>query len=374
MDREKLEQMISETRERAVEVDRALKSAKRRKKAEEAKAEQTSTKGKGKSKSKTLPDPEEEYERIISEGKPLERAILYLRNFDMENVYSRGILTAGQKARLRETFNEESNRQVVAEVGRFYDGIFNYTRFYLLTAQKLWQAEANLLIIYCQKWEEADRLAETLTRTYYTQILPFVAKMEADGYTGESPYSEEAFKKYVSEVWSIDRKQGITPRVEQSGTDEEGRPLFKIVADVDGKKGLYSKILQTKESAENYLRLLRGAVEPFSDFMLSNIPLRTGGTLFPYTTILPHSTESMLDYPDGLISMREPALEKYFAYRLRQRREKGETITPEEEKRAVIPDYNQADDEEEYFFSARKNLYKYFPDYYDMNKDYANEK
>lgn len=369
MNKKELEKMVSEVREKAVEVDRALKSAKRRKKAEEARAEQTTPKD----NDKTLPEPEETYERIITKGKPLERAILYLRNFDMENIYGKGILTAGQKARLRETFNKESNRKVVAEIGRFYDGIFNYTRFYLLTAQKLWQAEANLLIVYCQRWEDADRLAETLTKTYYTQILPFIAKMEAEGYTGESPYSEEAFKKYVSEVWSIDRKQGITPRVEQSGTDEEGRPLFKIVANVDGKKGLYSKILQTKESAENYLRLLRGAVEPFSDFMLSNIPLKTGGTLFPYTTILPNSAELMLDYPDRLTLMGEPELEKYFAYRLRQRREKGETITPEEEKRAVIPDYNQADEDEEYFLSGRKNLYKYFPDYYDMNKDYANE-
>lgn len=361
MDREKLEKMISEARERAVEVDRAIKSAKRRKKVEEASQK--------KDPAKNLPDPQETYERIISKGKALERAILYLRNFDSENIYGRGILTAGQKARLRETFNPERSRKVVAEVGRFYDSIFNYTRFYLLTTQKTWQAEANLLITLCQKWEAADRLAETLTKIYYTQILPLSEKTEEGG----GAYTEEAFKKYVSEVWNIDPKQGITPRVEQSGTDEEGRPLFKLVADVDGKGGLYSKMMEIKSNAEDLLRLLRGAVEPFSAFMLSNIPLKTGGTIFPYTSILPHSAESILDYPDRLDSMREPEMEKYFAYRIRQRREAGETITPEEEKRAVIPDYNQAEDDEDYIYSGKKNLYKYFPDYYDLNKDYEKE-
>lgn len=361
MNKKELEKMVSDIRERAVEVDRAIKSEKRRKKVEEASQK--------KEPAKNPPDPQEIYERIISKGKALDRAILYLRNFDSENLFGRGILTAGQKARLRETFNPERSRKVVAEVGRFYDSIFNYTRFYLLTAQKMWQADANLLIILCQKWEAADRLAETLTKVYYTQILPLAGKTEE----GARAYTEEAFKKYVSEVWSIDPKQGITPRVEQSGTDEEGRSLFKIVADVDGKGGIYSKMMKVRSGAEDLLRLLRGAVEPFSAFMMSDISLKTGGTIFPYTTILPHTAESILDYPDGLISMREPELEKYFAYRIRQRREAGETITPEEEKRAVIPDYNQAEDDEEYFNSGKKNLYKYFPDYYDLNKDYEKE-
>lgn len=369
MDKKKLEEMVSEVREKAVEVDRALKSAKRRKKAEEARAEQTTPTDNG----KNLPDPEEMYERIISKGKPLERAILYVHNFDLKNYLGRGVLTEGQRVRLRETFKTEKQKAVLSEVGRIYDGLFEYSRFYLLTTRKMWEANAWELVTLCQKWEEADRLADTLTKTYYTQILPFVAKMEAEGYTGESPYSEEAFKKYVSEVWSIDRKQGITPRVEQSGTDEEGRPHFKIVADVDGKKGLYSRIVKKSEEAETTLNILRGAVEPFYNYLLTQIPLKTGGTLFPYTTILPDMAESILDYPDSIPAMTEPRMEKYFAFRLRQRREKGETITPEEEKRAVIPDYKQAEDVESFMFAGKRNLYKNLPEYYDINRDYEKE-
>ena len=370
MNKKELEKMVSEVREKAVEVDRALKSAKRRKKAEEAKAEQNSTKGK--TKEETLPDPEEMYDRIISKGKPLERAIHYVHNFDLKNYLGRGILTEGQRVRLRETFKTEKQKAVLSEVGKIYDGLFEYSRFYLLTTRKMWEANAWELIALCQKWEEADRLAETLTRTYYTQILPFVAKMEEED-TGESPYSEEAFKKYVSEVWSIDRKQGITPRVEQSGTDEEGRSLFKIVADVDGKKGLYSRLIKKSEEAETTLSILRGAVEPFSNYLLTQIPLKTGGTIFPYTTILPNMAESILDYPDSIPAMTEPQMEKYFAFRLRQRKEKGETITPEEEKRAVIPDYNQAEDVESFIFAGKRNLYKNLPEYYDINRNYEKE-
>ena len=362
MDRKKLEEMVSEIREKAVEVDRALKSAKRRKKSEQT----TPT-----DNDKNLPDPKETYERIISKGKPLERAILYVHNFDLKNYLGRGILTEEQRKRLRETFKTEKQEAVLREVGNIYDGLFEYSRFYLLTTRKMWESIAWELVTLCQKWEEADLLAETLTKIYYTQILPFVTKMEC--YTGESPYSEEAFKKYFSEVWNIDRKQGITPRVEQSGTDEEGRPLFKIVADVDGKKGLYSRIIKKREEAETILNILRGAVEPFSNYLLTQIPLKTGGTLFPYTTILPNMAESILDYPDSIPAMTEPRMEKYFAFQLRQRREKGETITPEEEKRAVIPDYNQAEEVESFMFAGKRNLYKNLPEYYDINRDYEKE-
>lgn len=343
---------------KAVETNRSTKSAKRRKKVEEA--------SKKRKPAKKTPNNQKTYERIISKGKILERAILYLRNFDSENLTGKGILTADQKSRLREKFHTERSEEVLAEVGELYDSIFNYTRYYLLTAQKLWQSKATILLTLCERWEAADQLAETVTKIYYTRILPLTA------HQGEGAYSEDAFKKYVSEVWCIDPKQGITPRVEQSGIDEEGRTLFKVVADVDGEEGLYSEMMEVKSSAEDFLRLLRGAVDPLSAFLMSEIPLQTGGTICPYTTILSSATKSILESP-GKISFFEsdPKVEKYFAYNLRHRREAGETITPEEEKRAVIPDYNQAEETEEYINSAKKNLYRYFPDYYDMNKDYG---
>lgn len=361
MDKEKLERKMAEVRETAVKVDRVLKEGKRRKKAAEAKA-----------KEKTPPteEPEEMYERVILKGKPLEKAILYLRNFDLNMMLGRGILTDGQKTRLRDSIKTRKDEAILAEVGRVYNGLWEYTRFYLNTARKLWEVGAMQLLTYCQKWETADQLANTLTEVYYSQILPLSERGEETA----DPHSEEAFTEYAEKVWpDLQIKQGINFKIEQTGTDEEGRPLFKIATDIDGEEGLYSKIIDSQDGAQTALNLFRGAVEPFSDFVFSNVPLQTGGTIFPYTTILPHMAEGILEYPDALSMTLEPEMDKYFAYRLRQRKEAGETITPEEEKRAVIPDYNQADNVESFFYAAKRRLNKILPEYYDLNYDYERE-
>lgn len=353
MDKEKLEEMVSETRKKAVEVDRALTNAKRHKKAEEAKKKTPAT-------STPEGDPlEDNIEKMISSKDTLQRAILYLRDFDYKNTFGRGLLTDGQRERLRASFRTQKQYDEFREVGLFYDKLTRYSQ-YLLAIRKMYQAEVANLTHLCVKWDKADELAEALTRTWNDQLLPLLrATSGAD--------SAEALEKYVSEVWPATQvADGVTPRVEQSGTDEEGRPVFKVVAYVDGEGGLYERILDAQASAEDRLSMLRSALEPFSSFTMSDVKLKSGKTIFPYTTILPQNAERILDYPDAIGFMHEPNAGKYFSYKLRQRREKGEgdTITPEEEKRAVIPDYNQVEEAVEYSAPALHRLSKEFEGYF----------
>lgn len=358
MDKEKLEKMASDVRKTAVEVDRALTNAKRQKKAEEAKKKTPAT-------STPEGDPlEDNIEKMIGSRDTLQRAILYLRDFDYQNTFGRGLLKEGQRERLRASFRTQKQYDEFREVGLFYDKLVRYSQ-YLLAIRKTYQAEVANLTNLCVKWDKADELAEALTNTWNNHLLPLLREK------GEAADSAEALERYVSEVWPKQMEQdGITPKVEQTGTDEEERPVFKIVADVDGEGGLYERILDAQEDATEQLIMLRSALEPFSSFTMSDVKLKSGKTIFPYTALLPQNAERILDYPDAIGFMHEPNADKYFSYRLRQRREKGEgdSITPEEEKRAVIPDYNQVEEAEEYSIPALHRLSKEFEGYFNPNK------
>lgn len=355
MDKKKMEEQISKVRKKAVEVDRAITEAKRARKAEEKRME---------AQPQTPADESDpmNFNKIIDEGDALRRAILYLSNFDARTTYKRGILTEGQFHRLKESFTTKKEREILNEVGLFYDALINYTK-YLIGLRKMWQTEAGNIALLCTKWEHYDREAEgwsiILQRLYEGSMI--AKDTEGNPIDFHNPQIVET---YFRKLWQGDPKE-VELRAVETAKDEQGRPLFKLVADVDIKGGLYSKIEEQRDEAQYILELLRSGIEPFSDFLLTDIPLLTGGTLFPYTTILPRNAEAMLDYPDAIAFMHDPQGDKYFSYRIRQRREKGETITPEEEHRAVIPDYNQTHVNAHGTASAIRKLKEYFPNYYD---------
>ncbi len=370
MDAEKLRKMTDDLRKQAVRLDRAITASERAKRAEKARAKKQAKK----KAIESNPDQESVYEKTITKGKPLERASLLLRDFDMRGQMGIKLLTDEQQARLKASFKTERQQQICNEIGMFYNGLMHYTRFFLIMARKMWQTEAGNLARLCQKWEDADQLALSLTEVYYTQILPLLERKQEEGYiplSGNYGGSEEDVKEFANNIWPDNvREQGIKPKVEQWGVNENDKPIYRIVADVDGEHGLYSRILQQRDIALDGMKLLRGAVEVLSDFVFSDIPLLTGGTIFPYNVVLPSPTEKILDYPDAIAFQYENGADKYFAYRLRQRKEAGEEITPEDEKRAVIPDYNQEHEDEAVIRTAKEQLHKHLPDYYDPSRSY----
>lgn len=357
MDKEKLEKMTSEVRQKAVEVDRALKNAKKAK----AKAQRTAT-------APSTPTDDEgdplNFNQTIESGTALQRALLYLSDFDAHNTFGKGILTKGQNTRLKESFKTQEERNILQEIGRFYDSLINYTK-YLIGLRKMWQTEAGNIALLCQKWEHYDREAEG-----WSAILKQLYKgsMTATNDNGEpiDLHSAKAVEEFFRKFWQGDPKEATLKAV-QTSKDDEGRPLYRLEADVDIKGGLYSRIEEQQETAQGILDLFRSGSTIFR-LSLSDVPLQTGGEIFPYTALLPRNAEMILDHPDAISFMRDPQGEKYFAYRIRQRREAGETITPEEEHRAVIPDYNQATETPHGLDSAERHLRKYFPNYYPLKK------
>lgn len=344
MEAEKIKQQLNDIRKTAVDLDNALRDKERAKRFAKIRAKHQ------RKKDKIKEDPNSAYEKIIAKGTALEKALLELEDF----YRSRKLLTEDQQKRLRASIRTKRQEFVLQEIGTLSDGFMNYYKFYLLMTQKLWEADANYLGLLCQQWDMADHQAKTLTDIFYSKS--YHAESDED--------TQEALLKLATEYWYT---PDTMPKVVKS--DEDDR--YRIIADVDGDGGLYSKIKQSKAVATSSLRLLRGAVEVLSDFAFTELSLISGGCILPYMTVIPPMVMNALDEPDKISYNKVAGSKKYFAYNLRKRKEQGEQITPEDEKRAVIPDYNQVHEEEPQTRVAKRELAKYLSQHYDQNKDYG---
>ncbi len=305
-----------------------------------------------------------DFDKIIEEGSLMQRVVLLARDKDLSQRFGptevEPLLTDSQRETLMESFKTPKERNTLRAVADLYNGCITYGK-YLVGLRKSWQVEAANLALLCKEWEDFDKQAATLT-----EILEAMYRGQVT-IEGVDPHNPTDLLNYFSKLWKeqwTEGKGGATLQTEQTGTDEEGRPLFKFVADVDGEKGLYSRIQRQVADATEYLQILKSNIEPFSSFAMGTIKLPYGLELCMYISILPSVVESLLDYPDATHFMLAPDSKKYHAYSIRQRREAGETITPEEEKRAVIPDYNQVEVVKKYVDLSKIHLQNAFPKFY----------
>jgi len=100
---------------------------------------------------------------------------------------------------------------------------------------------------------------------------------------------------------------------------------------IDVKGGLYEDMVKQAERAKLSLTILKAYVEVLSDIIYA--------TNSPMWAFLSLDMEEILQYPDDFSGIDDPILQKYSRFNLNERRAEGETITPEEEKWALFPDY-----------------------------------
>lgn len=355
MDAEQLKQKIDGIRKTAVRLDNAVKENKKAKIAEQVKA-----------KRKVLVealqnDQESTLAEVISKGKILEKARLYLLDLDIKQTYNVDALTDAQRERLKDSFKTPKQQQVMNELGGIYNGIRDYTRFYVLLYRKMWEAKVAQLVQLCQMWEEADAMANTLTEIFYSKAQDVNRDPELE------------LMEFAERFWSKRlRDNGIPPQVEKANSNGESHPKYRIVADIFVANGLYSKIRGYQRAALDNLELLRSAVEVLSDFVFSEIPLLTGGSIRPYSITLPLFTEGILDRPDQTMFLTEGTLkgyDKFFITSLKRRIDAGEEVPEEDVLRAVIPNYYNAEVLERNLRPAQDQLKKYLPDYYGKNSN-----
>lgn len=344
MDKEKLEKMTSDLRKKAVAVEQALSEAKKRKKAEEAKPQFQPV----------------DYEEQINSDKDVVRAALLLRDYDSSKTYGEGvsILTEEQRTRLVASFDTEEKKKVVDQAWRIYHGSLEYWRFIIgLKAQ--WQKVVAEMATLLSRWTAADEVASGMTT-----MLNNLLNDKEICFTGEG--AKESLIRFIGENFESSLEDSPYSCFFHYNSEKKAyeADIFtdEVRAGIVVRPSLYSAILKKREKAIYQLQALKSAVEPFSDFLYSEVTFATGEETLPLWFI-PQIVEQTMEYPDAVDFMREPQNLKYFAYRIRQRKEAGETITPEEEKRAVIPDYNQEVEDIRHHIQATKRVRRIFKEF-----------
>lgn len=318
----------------------------------------------------------EKAEDIINNGEYYERMALALRHEE------KPFLTEEQNKRLLLSFKTPKEKKAYKNARYIFIGALKYGR-HLYTLKKLYQAEAEALAKLCTQWEGYDNQAKTIDllvdviQREYFSVNEYVTPMRIriDGEVTDPLHSKENFEIILNSIFNVEGKdkegkvrslwEGVVFKAIQDGTEPDGKPTYRTFADIFGKGGLYEKIEEKRQSATDYLQYLKSGMEQYSDFLTSKavreaIGLKVKDKINPYSILLPRSMEVIMKYPDYISFMDDNGTEKYFSFILKERRDKGEKITPEEERRAVIPDYNQVEPTDKYLAIEKDWLESYF--------------
>lgn len=251
------------------------------------------------------------YDDVIENGSIYQKATLYVNHFDTGRTFGSGTLTEEQVARLREKIyntTEENRREGLIYIKTF-NAFLQYGKF-ISTARSDYQREAAKLTGLIELWEGVQG-----TYQHWKDMV-------ANGILETMPENIKAPFQCLPDfgIFKDRYKAQIT-------VFPDGNVVLE-----DTK--LWEAIQEQAEETEYYLSVLKGYIEPLSDYIYSE-----GEP--PLWAILPHRLEMWMDYPDAIEEQRQPDKAKYFRFILRKRKESGETITPEEERLAVYPDYNE---------------------------------
>jgi hypothetical protein len=331
MDKDRLKKKLiretTELRRTAKAVQEAIDRAEMKERAEKSRPKYSSVK----------------YDDTIKNGKPLHKAALLIKDWDSSKVYGRSvhILTQEQIDELEENImNSPECKAVLGQAYEIYNGAVEYTRLIVgLRAQ--WQKVVAEMSRLLTRWSDLDNIAESMN-SLYSNLVDKMGEAEA-----------KSLMERVSFIYP-DNTSVIFNQETQ---------LYE--ADVD-TGGLYQAILKKQKEAEYHLQVLRSAVEPFSDFLYHDVTFADGEVTLPLWFV-PEVTDRIMEYPDAVEFGLDEANYKYFAYSILQRESKGETITPMDKKRAVIPDYNQVTEIPRHLNSNKARISKLFKNFIDTD-------
>lgn len=308
--RKKLEKDMSDFRKNAVAMEQALSESKRRKMEEEMADKHRPKYGIG------------DYDKVIESGSDVVRAALLLKDYNMSKAYGGGVhlLTEEQIGALAYSLQSPNGQEVLKTATSIYEGAVEYGRV-LVGLRGQWQRVVEEMAVLLTMWDNADKVAKGMTSTLFSLTDDPSSEMGANLIS----FLKENFETALAE----------SPYKAYFNFNQETQ---EFEADIDSG-GLYSAILKKQKEAEYQLQTLKSFVEPFSDFLYSEVDF--GDTKSLPLWYIPEVVERIMEYPDAVVFDGNPNNKKFFRYVLRRRKKNGETITEKDEKLAVIPDYNE---------------------------------
>lgn len=277
---------------------------------------------------------------ILEDGTLIEKVRLYFSSLDLSGYFGdNGKLSREEVAKVAASIRTKEDKELVEKCYREYSALRKYgeqLRFYF----KRFQTSFAMLAVLLNKWDSYEQRAAEYTQEY-SSLGARTIEINVTG-TKATPIPNEilqgALTEYVEKLNSRGSFDGAKLYFDEATTS------FKVK--VDGKGGLYSQIKQEARAAKDDLRDFKAFTDAVEEFI-------KGSTLFYMPISIQMSIENAEEerYTRYLVKNLS-----FFRSELNVRMENGEAITPEDEKRAVIPDFYEVTPTKEVYKSCKKYI------------------
>lgn len=271
-------------------------------------------------------------ETILNEGTLLDKLRLYYIGRDLSGYFdTEGELSKADLTKIKASILGKEDIELLKVCSRDFNTLIEFGRR-LSYQYKRYQASFAMLAILLNRWDGYEQTAKQITFLFNFKASDQLADyVDADKY----PYEPIViYKDDIDKFYSTDRVEDFLKGYGSTfnfdgATLQVDKKRCAFVVNVDGKGKLYSQILKAAREAANELCDFKAYVEAAEEY--------AAATTLRY---LPISIRmSIADAEEERYSRYLVKNLSYFRSELNLRRERGETITPEMEKRAVIPDY-----------------------------------
>lgn len=263
-------------------------------------------------------------EQILTSGTLLQKLRLFISNIDLNGYFeNKEELTKEERAKIITSIQTKEDRELSNLCVKEYDTISNFGKL-LSFFFKRFQTSYAILAVQLNKWESYEYTAKQLTLLYSLMKNSFIDICE-DGeggvLLGEEIYPEETRENFIQDLLYSNVLDGATLKF--------NRETENFYIDVEEKGGLYSKILEEAKSATKDLSDFKAYTIVAEDYIKKSTL-----KFMPISIQLSIENAEEERYTRYLVKNL-----RYFRSELNQRKARGENITPEDEKRAVIPDF-----------------------------------
>lgn len=262
-------------------------------------------------------------EEILEKGSLLQKIRLYISSIDLSGYFeAKEQLTKEEQAKIIACIQTKEDRKLSTLCVNEYNKIFDFGRR-LSFFFKRFQTSYAILAVLLNKWDGYEYTAKQLTTMYQYLKEAFVTYME-DG--DREPqiielYPEETRHNLIQDILYSNILDGAALKFNEQ-TEE-----FYIDVDVNG--GLYSQILEEAKCATNNLSDFKAYVVIAKDYVN-----KSKLQYMPIPILMSIESAEEERYTRYLVKNL-----RYFRSELNGRIANGETISPEDKKRAVIPDF-----------------------------------
>ena len=260
-------------------------------------------------------------EEILKSGTLLQKIRLYISSIDLSGYFeAKERLTEEELKQIRASIRTKEDKELVNLCVKEYNTIFEFgTRLSFFF--KRFQTSYAVLAVLLNKWDSYEYTAKQLTLLYSLMKSSVIIGGDSDNLFGDEVYPEETRKNFIQDLLYSNVLDGATLQFNEKTEN------FHI--DVEEKGGLYSRIQEAAKDATKDLSDFKAYVIVAEEYIykstLKYMPI-------PIQMSIENAEEER--YTRYLVKNL-----RYFRSELNQRKERGETVTPGEEKRAVIPDF-----------------------------------